>query len=367
MLDAWSRPGNPGSPHHAGELISSMVDDARFSVANLIGATTSEIVFTSGATEANNLALLGLAKYAVDRKIDRRKLVISAVEHKAVLEPAHVLSSMGFNVEIVPVDHNGFLDLDALERAVDASTLLVSVMAVNNETGVIQPIARVSETARRYGALVHTDAAQAAGKIPVDVFTLDVDYLSLSAHKLYGPMGIGALFVSATSPKPLPLMFGGGQEGGVRPGTLPGPLIVGFGRAAALAKERLSDDMAHARALSKRMVSQLEQYQLRFNLTTASHDVVPGSLSISAQDVFAEELVIIISKQVQISTGSACLRGQVMPSHVLSAMGYSVKDATSVFRMLCGRYNKIEEIDFAAALIAKTALTLSARTGRIVQ
>lgn len=221
MLSALARPGNAGSPNLSGERAASIVAEGRVAVADLIGASPSEIVFTSGATEANNLAIIGLATAMADREPDRRRIVISAVEHKAVIEPAKFLKKHGFNVDFAPVDGRGLLDVEAFGRLMGNDVLFTSVMLVNNETGVVQPVREAAAFAHSYGVLFHCDAAQAVGKIQVDVLDLDVDYLSLSGHKCYGPMGIGALYVSAGAPKPHPLIFGGGQQAGTRPGTEP--------------------------------------------------------------------------------------------------------------------------------------------------
>jgi cysteine desulfurase len=353
MLEAWELPGNAASPHSAGERASQIVEHARAEVAALIGASAPEIVFTSGATEADNLALLGLARSADG---SRRRLVISSVEHKAVLAPAEALAREGFDIALAPVDRNGRLDLSAYAELFDERTLMASVMAVNNETGVVQPVAEAAAIAHAAGALFHCDAAQGAGKIEIDVDALDVDYLSLSAHKLYGPMGVGALYISAAAPRPLPLQYGGGQQAGQRPGTEPVALIAGFGVAARIARERLAADARRGRELVQDLLAKLRNRQLRFTRITGEHEVVPGSAVLSIDAVDAEALCMRLAKSVHLSTGSACTSGQLRSSHVLEAMGFSDGEAGSVVRLYWSRYNSPDEVDTAAEEICRAAL-----------
>ena len=364
MVAAWSHPANAGSPHELGGRAASNIARARADVARLIGASPYEIVFTSGATEANNLAILGAARWAVASGVPRRRIVVSAVEHKAVLEPARVLAAQGFDLTIAPVDRSGVVDLVALANLVDEETLLVCVMAANNETGAIQPVREVVALSRRVGALIHCDAAQAAGKIDLNVVDIDVDYLSLSAHKLYGPVGVGALYVSAAAPTPGALQFGGGQQAGVRPGTEPVPLIAGFAAASSGAHARMAADDARAVRLADRLVSLLEQHQVTVARATGDAPVLPGSLCLRLDDIDADDLVASLAHTVCLSTGSACTTGQILPSHVLQAMGYNQAEARSVLRIYCGRYNTDDEIDRAASLIAVAYKRVGHRTGR---
>lgn len=353
MLAAWDCVGNASSPHSAGARASLTVDTARRSVARLIGAEPTEIVFTSGATEANNLALLGVARAAVRAGVARSRVVVSAIEHKAVLEPARMLRGEGFDVVEAPVNREGQVDLAEFAQLVNEETLLVSVMAANNEIGVIQPITEVAAIARRVGALTHCDAAQAAGRISLDVFDLDLDYLSLSAHKLHGPFGVGALYVAATAPRPHPLIVGGGQEGGARAGTLPVPLIAGFGAAAEIAASNLERDAQHAGSLARRFMADLASQQLSFEVVCADSDHLPGSLNLRLEGIDADDLVSTLTDDVLISTGSACNSGQIEPSHVLRAIGFTYKEAKSTVRVLFGRYNTSAEAIEAAGLFAQ--------------
>jgi cysteine desulfurase len=352
MVAAWSTFGNPASPHAAGQAAAALVEKGRGEVAALIGAAPSQIVFTSGATEANNLAVLGVARALRARGDSRRRVIVSAIEHKAVLEPAQILEQEGFAFARAPVDLHGRLDLDALATLIDGETMLVSVMAVNNEVGVVQPVEEAAALAHQAGALFHTDAAQAAGKIPLDVIALDVDYLSLSAHKLYGPMGIGALYVAAKAPVPQALQFGGGQQGGIRPGTEPVALIAGFGAAAAIAKERLAQDREHGEALAARLARELAERQVRFVPITGANRLVPGGFVVALEDADARNLCLMLAQEVQLSTGSACTSGQLRMSHVLKAMGFSDGRARRVLRAFCHRYLNEDDISVAAARIS---------------
>lgn len=365
MFDVWARPGNAGSPHAAGESAARLIADARDTVADMIGAAPSEIIFTSGATEANNLAILGVAREAVRSGDKRRRIIVSTIEHKSVLEPAKSLEGLGFSVAIAPVDQFGRLDLNRFSELVDENTLLVSVMTVNNETGVIQPIAEVSSMARRAGALVHSDGAQAFGKIAIDVLALDVDYFSISAHKCYGPMGIGALYVAAVTPKPIPLTFGGGQQWSLRPGTEPVPLICGFAEAVKVAKSQLGDHTLDER--TSRLFDGLAARQVRLRRITGDHPVVPGSLALSFDGVDADAMCTLLARDVQMSTGSACTSGQIRISHVIESMGFSEEAARGILRIFVNRYIGDSDIERAVAAISDAAKRLRIATGEIDQ
>lgn len=367
MLRAWSMPGNAGSPHAAGEAAARSIDNSRAQIADAIGASPAELVFTSGATEANNLALLGIATAAAEAGSLRRKIVISAVEHKSVIEPARVLERRGFSLIVAPVDPQGKTDLQALAQIVDDETLLVSLMTVNNETGVIQPVSDLSAIAHARGALVHTDAAQALGKVPLDVNNLDVDYMSLSAHKCYGPMGVGALFIAAGAIRPSPLGFGGGQQGGTRPGTEPAALISGFAAAVELTTSRLEDDRRNAERLAELFEEELAARQIRFARVTGRHAVVPGSLALAIEGTDADALCAILANSVHLSTGSACSSGQITISHVLKSMGYSEFEARKVVRVFVDRYKTDADIVRAAKLISAAVHQSAVAAGEVLQ
>lgn len=355
MMLASLLPGNAGSPHRAGARASAALDQARQDVASLIGADANEIVFTSGATEADNLAIRGIAKWAMQSGSPRRKIIVSTIEHKAVLEAAESLRVFGFDVILAPVTAEGVVDVGAMEGLIDSATLLVSTMLANNETGAVQPVGPIAAIAHQEGALVHCDAAQAAGKIPVDVDDLEVDYMSISAHKMYGPMGVGALYVASGAPKPSPLSYGGKQEGSMRPGTEPTYLLAAFGAAAKLARSRLREDMVHGRVLAETFCNDLSERGLSFTITTGSAPVLPGSVSIEVNDISADGLVASLSPVASISTGSACTSGQLMPSHVLLAMGIPPARAQSVVRLYFNRYNTITEIKSVAPAFFEAA------------
>lgn len=343
---------NPSSSiHRPGKLAGDAVSEARETIGQAIGARSQELVFTSGATESNNIAILGVARQA---SADRRHIITSAIEHKSVLRPCEVLRSEGFEVTVLPVNTQGLVDLADLEKALKDTTLLVSIQAANNEIGTLQPIGEISRLAHERGALFHCDAAQAVGKVPVDVLTLDVDLLSISAHKLYGPKGVGCLYMrDGVRGLPVaPLMYGGGQESGMRPGTLNVPAIVGFGKAAQLAVTNLD--------ISATQISQLRDSFEDTILTTLPgtrrngclNHRLAGNSSLTFQGVDAEALISNLP-EIAISTGSACTNGAPDPSHVLLAIGVSRADALSTIRICVGKETSSEDLDLAARQIVE--------------
>lgn len=367
MIAALDQVGNAASPHSAGEAAAHRIATARRAVAELINASPTELTFTAGATEANNLALIGVAAAAVRFGDARRRIVVSAIEHKAVLEAAGHLTGLGFEVVKGPIGRSGVIDPRALATLVDNDTLLVSVMAVNNETGLLQPVAEIAALAHRAGALFHCDAAQAVGKIDCDVQALDVDYLSISSHKLYGPMGVGALYCAAHALRPQPLTFGGGQQAGLRAGTEPVALIAGFGAAAAVATQRLAIDAVHNAELAEQLLAALAERQVRFTVVGQGNRRIPGGAAIAIDGGEAEVVCTMLARTVQLSTGSACTSGQLVTSHVLDAMNFSAKEAQSVLRFMTNRYSTAAEIEWAAGEIAAAVHRSALAAGEVRQ
>ena len=345
--------GNPATGlHFQGRRAARAVDEAREQVAALIGGRPSEVIFTGGATESNNLAILGLGR--TNRHSERTRIFTSAVEHKAVLLPCRQLQEEGYELIVLPVDGQGRVLVDQAEAAINDRTLLVSVQAANNEVGTLQPIERIADIAHRHGAIVHCDAAQAAGKIQVDLATeaWQVDLLSISAHKLYGPKGVGALYIR-NGPRAsalAPLQYGGGQESGLRPGTTNVPGIVGLGEACRIC----SVDLAQERVDIARLRDQLERALLtgfaglRINGRGALR--LPNTSSLTLSGIDADAFLLNL-KEVMMGTGSACSSGALEPSHVLLAMGLSRAEADSTVRASLGRFTTLDQIERASSLI----------------
>jgi cysteine desulfurase len=292
--------------------------------------------------------------------------VVSQIEHKSVLGAAYALERHGFSITELPVTAQGVIDLQMASEAISDDTLIVSTMAANNEIGSVQPVEEINEIAHARGAICHIDAAQFAGKLPFDVGSFDL--VSLSSHKLYGPMGIGALFVSGSIPyRPHALLYGGDQEGGLRPGTLPTPLVVGFGAAAKIAAGQLDVDARHSAALASRFEAELTERQVRFSRQGIEGHRLPGSVSLTFEDVGASELIAAVSSQISISDGSACQSGQIMPSHVLRAIGLPRSLAKSTIRLYFGRYNAESDAVRAAEAISAAVAKLRVATGDTLQ
>lgn len=345
--------GNPANGlHRQGRLAAQAVDVAREQVAQLLGARPHEVFFTAGATESNNLAIIGLAQAAA--KGARRRIVMTAIEHKAVLTPCQRLTREGWEVVVLPVDRHGVVDLAAAESAITTETLLVSIHAANNEIGTIQPVAQVAAMAHDRGALVHSDAAQALGKIPVDVGALGVDLLSASAHKLYGPKGIGLLFVhGGTRRIPLePLSLGGGQEAGLRSGTSNVPGIVGCGAACEVAGSDLAEESRRIRTLRDDLERDLGGRVPGLSINGSGAARLPNTSSLVFPGVEADALLLNLPA-LMLGTGSACTSGAIEPSHVLQAMGLSRGAAYATVRASLGRFTREDDIHRAAGLMAE--------------
>lgn len=345
--------GNAASTtHEFGRRAAAALEDARERVAHTIGADAKEIVFTSGATESNNLAIKGVA--AMRRK-DGNHLVTAVAEHHAVLDPCKRLAREGWDVSFAPVDRHGMVDPDAVRRTLRDNTVLVSIMAANNEVGTLNPIAEIATIAREAGALFHTDAAQAVGRIALDVEATQVDLLSFSGHKLYGPKGVGALYVRRRRPavRLAPLFDGGGHERGMRSGTVAVPLAVGFAAACELAAESRDEEAARIATLRDRL-EQAIAARIE-GVTRNGHPTLrlPGNANLSFALVDGEALIMSM-KDIAVSSGSACTSANPEPSYVLVSMGLSDDAARASIRFGIGRFNTADEIDYAVKCLAET-------------
>jgi cysteine desulfurase len=342
--------GNAASRSHAwGWEAEEAIEKARTQVAELINADPREIVWTSGATESDNLAIKGAAHFYQGKG---KHLITVKTEHKAVLDTMRELERQGFEVTYLDVQENGLLDLDVFKAAIRPDTILVSVMAVNNEIGVIQDLNTIGNLCREKGIIFHVDAAQATGKMPLDMQTMPIDLMSLASHKSYGPKGIGALYVRRKPRVRLEAqMHGGGHERGMRSGTLPTHQIVGMGEAFRIAKEEMQQDFDHAKRLQQRLLEGLKDIEQVFVNGDMEHRV-PHNLNISFNYVEGESLIMGI-KGLAVSSGSACTSASLEPSYVLRALGRSDELAHSSLRMTIGRFTTEEEIDYAIATIRK--------------
>lgn len=348
--------GNPHARNHPfGWAAEAAVEEARAQVADLIGANAKEVIFTSGATESNNLALKGVAQFYKDKK---NHIVTVVTEHKCVLDTCRHLEQEGFRITYLPVQVNGLIDLDMLKGAISSDTLMVSIMAVNNEIGVIQPLTEIGQICREKGVFFHTDAAQAAGKIPLDVESMNIDLLSLSGHKVYGPKGIGALYVRRKPRVRLtPLINGGGQERGMRSGTLATPLCVGLGEACAIAKVEMSAENARLLALKNRFYAKIMENLPEVYLNGDLEKRIPGNLNLSFAYVEGEGLMMAI-KNLAVASGSACTSESLEPSYVLRALGVEEELAHTSLRIGFGRFSTTNEVDQAAEQISKAVSKL---------
>ena len=355
MLPYFTALGNPHSSRHDhGIAAMGAVDAARAQVAALIGAHPDEIVFTSGATEADNLAIKGALASS-----DRTGIVTLATEHHAVLDVVLAEGRRGAATKIVGVDADGFADLGALSNVVDDNTALVSVMAANNEIGVIQPLAEVARIASNAGALFHTDAAQAIGKIPFDVVITGANLASLSSHKVYGPTGIGALYISRDASRRIsPIIEGGGQERGFRSGTLPVALCVGFGEACRISAEVMEQEADQLRRLRTAFVERLSETGAAFQVNGTMDARLPGNINVSFDGVDAEALLMRLRGKVSVASGSACTSDSLAPSHVVMALGFGQDRAEEAIRIGFGRTTTLDEVLTAASTMGEAVAKL---------
>ncbi|KAG8760455.1 cysteine desulfurase [Serendipita sp. 396] len=348
--------GNPHSRTHSyGWEAEKAVDDARKHVADLIRADEKDIVFTSGATESNNMIVKGIARFHKEKK---RHIITVQTEHKCVLDSCRKLSEEGFDVTYLPVKQNGLIDLDLLESSIRPDTSLISVMAVNNETGVIQPLAEIGRIVRKHrGVHFHTDAAQAVGKIPLDVNAMNIDLMSISGHKIYGPKGVGAAYVRRRPRVRLePILSGGGQERGLRSGTLPSTLVAGLGEACRIAAKEMDYDHARISALSKRLIDGITS-QVDHVYRNGDPGGYPGCVNLSFAYIEGESFLMAM-KNTALSSGSACTSASLEPSYVLRALGATDDIAHSSIRFGIGRFSTEEEVDYVVAETVKTVQRL---------
>ena len=345
--------GNPASSGHSmGWFAKEAVELAREEVASLVGASPKEIVFTSGATESTNLAIIGAARANQHRG---KHLITLSTEHKATLDACEALEPEGFETTVVPVQETGLVDLEALADAIREDTILISVLMANNEIGSLQPVDAIGALCRDRGVLFHADVAQATGKVPVDVVEMGADMLSITAHKMHGPKGIGALYVRRGRPrvKLSPLIHGGGQERGLRSGTLATHQIVGLGKSCLYAKEALSNgEVDRLRSLRDRLWEILLQGISGIALNASMEQRLPNNLNVSIPDVDAKAL-LMATRKVSVSSGSACASSSLTPSHVLQALGRSDREQHTAIRFGIGRFNTREEIEEAGALFVE--------------
>jgi len=355
MLPYFTRVfGNAASRNHSfGWDAEKAVEAAREQVGALLGASSKEIVFTSGATESNNLAIKGAAHFYKDKG---RHVITSKIEHKAVIDSCRALELEGFSVTYLDPARDGLITRDAVAAALRPDTILVSIMAANNEIGTVNPLADIGALCRPKGVLFHTDAVQAVGKVPVDVEAMKIDLLSVTAHKMYGPKGVGALYVRR---KPrvrlVPLIDGGGHERGLRSGTLNVPGIVGFGKAAEVARAELATEAARLATLRDRLLHKIQDGVPRTVVNGSLEHRLPGNLNISFAYVEGESMLMAVNKHVAVSSGSACTSASLEPSYVLRALGVGDDLAHSSLRFGLGRFNTEDEVDRVADLVVRSA------------
>lgn len=348
MTDVY---GNPHSSEHAfGWEANKAIERAKTQVASFINALDDEIIFTSGATESNNLAIIGTA-YAALQSSKKRTILVSAIEHKCVLGAARFTEKLGFNVKKIPVQRDGQINLDALTKMIDNDTLLVSVMATNNEIGVNEPLTVIGDMCKNNDVIFHVDAAQGAFA-NIDVIDTQADLMSLSGHKVYGPKGIGALYISQQSNiKPQPIIYGGGQQDGFRSGTLCPFLVAGIGAAFDIMKKEKDEEANHDRKLRTILLDGLKDIFPSLVLNGSLENRHPGNLNVTLPNVDARQFIFNLQPAIAFSTGSACTSGITEPSHVLRAIGLTTAEADASFRMTIGRFTTEDDVSFVLSNI----------------
>ncbi len=349
--------GNAASRNHQfGWEAEQAIETARERIAKLIGATSKEIVFTSGATESDNLAIKGVAEMYKEKG---NHIITAATEHKAVLDTCKRLEKYGYRVTYLPVQASGLIDLEDLKRAMDDKTILVTIMAANNEIGVLQPVEEIGKLCHERGVLFHSDATQAVGKVPIDVNKQNIDIMSISAHKMYGPKGVGALYVRRRNPRVqiTAQIDGGGHERGMRSGTLNVPGIVGLGKACAIASEEMGKEACHIAGLRNRLKDKLFAELDEIYINGTMEHRLPGNLNVSFAYVEGESLLMGIN-DIAVSSGSACTSATLEPSYVLKALGAGDDLAHSSIRFGIGRFNTEAEVDYVAAKVTETVKKL---------
>lgn len=358
--------GNASSLDHGyGHKASEAVEAAREKISVAIGARHDDIVFTSGATESDNLAILGIMKKYKDRG---DHLITCMTEHEAVLETARYLEAIGMHVTYLPVDENGLVDPEDVRNAITDRTVMISIMAANNEIGVIPDMEAIGKIAHDCGVLFHTDAAQAVGHMPIDVEKLNIDLMSVSAHKMYGPKGVGALYVRGIRPRvrPEPVMHGGGQEHNMRSGTLNVPGIVGFGEAASVASKEMHVENVAIKKHATTMLNMFENAKLGIQLNGSKNNRLAGNLNLYFPGIEGKAIINSISKNIAISAGSACTTQSVEPSHVIMALGHDEERAHSSIRIGIGRFNDTSEIEVATEQIIDAVQKIKPATQSVV-
>lgn len=351
---------NPSSvTHRPGRQAADALEQARECVAGLVSAQTRDVVFTSGATESNNLAIYGVARAALTNGDGRRRIITSPIEHKAVLEPCRELAQAGFDVQYVPVDRTGAVDLDALEHLLTPETLLVSIQAANSEVGTVQPLAEMTELTQGVGAFFHCDATQAVGRVPLEWGRLPIDLLSFSSHKMYGPKGAGALIArrGIRQGRLVPLTRGGGQEANLRAGTENVPAIVGFGAACHILGTEGAEEAERLSALRDVFESELRQRLPNIAFNGHPTQRLPNTSSVTVRGIEADALLANLP-HLALSLGSACNSGALEPSYVLLALGLSREDAEATFRLSLGRWTTSQSLEIAVEEVAQAAIRL---------